>query len=146
MLQLSVLPRRVALAGLLVGVGALGACRAVRRVEPAQYFEENSPPVVWVTYANNTVVLVADPEIRRDTLRGTLQGARVRIPLAEVRSIHAKVLDRTRTAILLTALGAAAASSVYFMWISKSGPEGITIDCANDAVEEHPEEHPECLN
>jgi hypothetical protein len=146
MLRLSLMPRRVAWAGLVVGVGVIGGCRSVRPVQPAEYFEQNSPAVVWVTYADNSVVLVADPEIRRDTLRGMLQGARVKIPLSEIQSVRTSVLDRTKTAVLLTTLGVAAASSVYLMWISKSGPEGIILDCANDAVEEHPEEHPECLN
>jgi hypothetical protein len=146
MLRLTVAARRVASASLLVGVGLIGACRTVKRIEPAQYLEENSPQLVWVTYTNNTVVLVLDPEIRRDTLRGLLQGARVRIPMVEIQSVRAKVLDPMRTAILLSAMGVAAASSMYFMFISKSGPDGITIDCANDAVEEHPEEHPECQN
>jgi hypothetical protein len=146
MLRLTVAARWVASASLLVGVGVIGACRSVKRIEPSQYLEENSPQLVWVTYTNNTVVLVADPEIRRDTLRGLLQGARVRIPMVEIQSVRAKVLDPTKTAILLSAMGVAAASSMYFMFISKSGPEGITIDCANDAVEEHPEEHPECQN
>lgn len=146
MLRLTGAACRVASASLLVGVGVIGACRTVKRIEPAQYLDENSPQLVWVTYTNNTVVLVADPEIRRDTLRGLLQGARVRIPMVEIQSIRAKVLDPTKTAILLSAMGVAAASSMYFMFISKSGPEGITIDCANDAVEEHPEEHPECQN
>jgi hypothetical protein len=146
MLRLTVAARRVASASLLVGVGLIGACRTVKRIEPAQYLEENSPQLVWVTYTNNTVVLVLDPEIRRDTLRGLLQGARVRIPMVEIQSVQARVLDPTKTAILLGAMGVAAVSSMYFMFISKSGPEGITIDCANDAVEEHPEEHPECQN
>ena len=146
MLRLTVATRRVASASLLVGVGVIGACRTVKRIEPTQYLEENSPQLVWVTYTNNTVVLVADPEIRRDTLRGLLQGARVRIPMVEIQSVRARVLDPTKTAVLLGAMGVAAVSAMYFMFISKSGPDGITIDCANDAVEEHPEEHPECQN
>jgi hypothetical protein len=146
MLRLTVAAGRIASASLVVGAGLIGACRTVKRIEPAQYLEENSPQLVWVTYTNNTVVQVLDPEIRRDTLRGLLQGARVRIPMVEIQSVQARVLDPTKTAILLGAMGVAAVSSMYFMFISKSGPDGITIDCANDAVEEHPEEHPECQN
>lgn len=46
---------RVVLVGLLFGAAGLGACTSVRHVQPAAYLEDNSPPVVWVTYVNNTV-------------------------------------------------------------------------------------------
>jgi len=134
---------RVALAGLLLG---FAACTSVRSVQPAKFFAVNSPDVVWVTDANNTVVAVADAEITADTLKGMRPGTRepVAIPLDQVQTVKAKTPDHMKTALLLTTLGVGAVSSVYFMWISKAG-EGVTIDCANDAVDEHPDEHPECF-
>jgi hypothetical protein len=137
---------RIPLIGVLLGAAGVGGCTTVRSVPPSEYLADHNPPIVVVTYTNNTVVSIREPEVRRDTLRGTLQGARIKIPLSEIQSVQASVRDRTKTALLLSTMGVAAASSIYFMWISKSGPEGITIDCANDAVEEHPEEHPECQN
>ena len=123
---------RVALVALFCGVGA---CTSVQRIQPTTYLEVNAPPVVWVTYKNSTVVSVAEAEVRRDTLRGTLQGARVKIPLAEIDNVQAKVHDRTKTALLLGALGVAAVSTVYVGFISQAGGSsggGDAVYCPDD--------------
>jgi hypothetical protein len=115
---------QVALVGLFVGVA--GACTTVRPVLPAEYLAANNPELVCVTYTNNTVLPVAEPEIKRDTLRGTLQGGRerVKIPLTEIRSVQAKVADHTKTAVLVTTLGVAAVTSIYFGLIANAGGAG----------------------
>lgn len=135
---------RVVRAALLLGIAASSGCTSVRHIQPAEYLEAHAPQVVWVTYANNTVVLVADPEVRRDTLRGLLQGARVKIPLSEIQSVQAKVRDHTKTAILATTVGVAVVSSMYVGFIGKGSAKGTTIDCTGDEVTKHPDEHPEC--
>ena len=122
--------RRIALVGLLCG--GVGACTSVRPIHPTTYLEDNAPPVVWVTYTNNTVVTLAEPDIRRDTLRGTVDGAKVKIPLSEVRRVEAKVEDGTKTAILLTTLGVAVVSTMYFAFISTAGPNGKDATCGVD--------------
>lgn len=123
-------PNRVVLVGLLV---AIAACTSVRRVQPVTYLENHAPRVVWVTYSDNTVVLVAEPEVRRDTLRGTLQGTRVKIPLVQIQTVEAKVRDHTRTALLLGALGVAAVGAVYAAFISQAGsPGGNVVYCPVD--------------
>jgi len=115
--------------GVLLGVAAASACTTVRRVQPAEYLAENAPEMVWVTYTNNTVVSVAEPEIRRDTLRGVLQGARVKIPIGEVQSVRAKIPDHKKTALLVSTLGVAAVSSLYLVLAGQSsgagGGEGV---------------------
>jgi len=115
---------RIALVGLLAGAMGTGACKSVQRVEPIQYFDRYAPPVVWVTYGDNTMVPVAQPEIRRDTLRGVLQGARVKIPLRDIRSVEAKAPNHKRTALLVTGLGVAAVSSFYFLITQSDGGGG----------------------
>ena len=128
-------PNRVALVGLLTGLAGVGGCTTVRRVQAAEYFADNSPEVVWVTYTNDTVVAVAEPVIRRDTLRGMWPGTRdrVKIPLGEIRSVQARVPDHTRTAILVASLGVVTVSTLYFGVISKTGP-GVAggIECGVD--------------
>src|SRR6185436_20181856 len=104
-----------AVVGLCVGVAGLSACTTVRRIQAVEYLADNSPEVVWVTDTSNTVVPVADAEIKRDTLRGMWQGASVKIPLGGIRSVDAKVPDRTKTAILVTTLGVAVVSTFYVM-------------------------------
>ena len=127
---------RVALAGLLLAVTEAGACTTVRSVQPDEYLAVNTPEVVWVTYANNTLVPLAEPEIRRDTLRGMLQGQRerVKISMGEVRSVQARTPDHMKTAILATTLGVAAATSVYFLLVSQGGGSGTgeSVSCGVD--------------
>ena len=132
--------------GLLFGVAAVGACTTVRLVQPAALLADNAPAVVWVTDTANTVVPVFNPVIRKDTLRGRLQGRqdRVKIPMSEIRSIEARVPAHARTALLAAAVGAAAVSALYVVSISQAGPGGMTVDCARDPVLKHPEEFPEC--
>ena len=123
----------------LVGLLSVGACTSVRQIQPKTYFEDNAPSVVWVTYSSNTVVAVAEPVVKRDTLRGMSQGARVKIPLGEIRSVQAKVRDPTRTALLLTTMGVAAVSTLYVGFISKSkgaGLNGCGTDGYGDIIQE----------
>lgn len=130
---------RLALVGLLLGVAGIGACTSLRHVQPVAYFQDNSPSVAWVTDSNNTVVAVAEPVIKRDTLRGMLQGTRIKIPLGEIRSVQAKVRDRTKTALLLVTLGVAAVSALYVGLISQSkgaGSEGCGTDGYGDLIPE----------
>ncbi len=112
---------RVVLFGAFLAVAGAGACTTVRHLEPAALGADDGPRIVWVTRTNNTVVQVLDPTIKRDTLRGKLNGERVRIPLSDVQSVRAKVPDHRKTVLLVTALGVAAVSTVYVMGISQAG-------------------------
>jgi hypothetical protein len=136
---------RIPLIGLLLGAAGLGGCTTVRNIPPAEYLADHNPPMVLVTYSNRTVVSVREPEVRRDTLRGTLQGERIKIPLSEIQSVQARVGDRTKTALLLTTVGVAVVSSMYFGFIAKANG-GSTVDCTSDEVTKHPTEHPECFD
>lgn len=126
----SLVPHRVALAGLLFGVAATGACTSVRRV-PAEFISKNVPDVVWVTHSDNTVVPVTQPEIARDTLRGMLQGTQepVVIPMDQVRTVQAKVPDRRKTVMLVVGGLSGFVASVYTLWISKAGPNSDGVSC-----------------
>jgi hypothetical protein len=132
--QSDMMRNSVVLVSLVFGVLFVGACTTVRRIQPAAYLADNSPEVVWVTYTNNTVVLVAEPVIIRDTLRGKGPGRRerVKIPLHEIQSVHAKVPDHMKTVLLITTLGVAALSSLYVAFISQVGPNGDGTNCGVD--------------
>lgn len=114
---------RVAVLGLVLVVTVVGGCTSVRQVQPAALAlsAANAPAVVWVTDTSNTVTPVADPVIRRDTLRGKLNGARVRIPMSEIRTLQARLPNHGRTALLAITLGVAAVSAVYVAGISQAG-------------------------
>ena len=126
--------RWIVSAGLSVAVAGVVACTSVRRIQPAEYLAENSPAVIWVTDASNAVVPVADAEIRRDTLRGMRRGTRepVAIPLDQVRNVRARTPDRTKNAILVTGVIVGFVSSVYALFISKTGTETGGVECGFD--------------
>jgi hypothetical protein len=134
---------RVTLPGLLSVVVAVAACTTVRRVQPVEYLAVNTPDVVWVTRANNTVVPVAEAEVAGDTLRGTWEGKQepVAIPLGDIQSVQAKTPDHTKTALLATTVGVALVSSVYIIWISKAGESQGGVQCAGV---ERPADYSEC--
>ena len=134
----------VAWVGLLGGIAAVAACTSVRPISPRVYLEDNAPPVVWVTYADNTMVPVTDAVVKRDTLRGMLQGVRVTIPLADIRSVRARVPNHMKTLLLASTLGVVTVSTMYVAFLSK-GSGGATLDCTGDEVTKHPDEHPECF-
>lgn len=102
----------VALAGLLL---AVAGCHVVRKVEPVQYIQANNPPVVWVTYTDNSFVPVAGPKIVGDSLFGTWEGLSepVAISLGEIQTVQARMPAPKRTAMLVTVVGAAAAGVAY---------------------------------
>jgi hypothetical protein len=126
---------RMAVTGLLLGAAA---CTTKRRVQPTEYFAKNSPDVVWVTYTNNTIVSVTQPEIAGDTLRGMRQGTQhpVAIPMDQVQSVKAKTPDNAKTAILITGALTGFVASVYALWISKTGPKTDGVSCGfnEDAI------------
>jgi len=130
---------RIPLTSLLCAVAGGVACTTVRPVQPAKFFAVNSPDVVWVTEANNAVVAVADAQITGDTLKGVRRGTQesLAIPLDQVRSVQAKVPDRTKTLILVTGALAGFGATVYALWISKAGDNTGGVDCGVD-----PDGHP----
>src|SRR6266576_655429 len=118
-------------ASVVLLAAALAGCTSARRVQPAEFIPKFAPDVVWVTYADKSVVAVAAPEVAGDTLKGKRHGSeeRLAIPLDDVRSVEAKLPDHTKTMLLLTAAGAAAVASVYVLWIAQAGPRTGGVMC-----------------
>jgi len=102
----------VLLAGLVL---AVAGCHVVRKVEPVQYIQANNPPVVWVTYTDNSFVPVAGPKIVGDSLMGTWEGLSepVSISLGEIQTVQAKMPSPKRTVLLVTVVTAATAGVAY---------------------------------
>jgi hypothetical protein len=105
--------QRFTLAGVLLSTAA---CMTVRPVPSfTQYVPQHNPPLVWVTYTDNSIVPVLQPKISGDSLVGTWQGLSepVSIPLGQVKLVQARQRDKGRTTWLIAGLSVLTAAGVY---------------------------------
>lgn len=121
---------RVPLVGLLVA--AVG-CTSVKSVQPAEYIPQHSPPVVWVTYTDNSFVPVSQPRIVGDSLMGTWQGLQepVAISLKEIQTVQAKMPNPKKTVILVGSLAVVATAVTYTLLTAGNSGNG-TNGCPPD--------------
>jgi hypothetical protein len=127
---------------------ALGsaACTSVRPVRPANLASKELPQVVSVTYPDHSVLVLMNPALSADTLRGLRWGTQdsVAVPLDSVQTVEAKVHDPTKTLLLVAALGALTLSGVYLL-SSAPGQEDLSLrDCSSAYAMKHPDEYPQC--
>jgi hypothetical protein len=106
---------RVSLA--LVLFSSVG-CATVQPVpNPAQFIDQKHPPVLYITYTDNSSVPVSQPRISGDSLFGTTPGTAgveaVAVPLHEVTQIRAPQPDHKRTAFLIAAIAVGTAGAAY---------------------------------
>jgi hypothetical protein len=93
-------------------------CATVQPVpNPAQFIAQKHPPVLYVTYTDNSSVPVSQPHINGDTLYGTAPGVAgseaVAVALHDVSEIRAPQPDHKRTVLLIVAIGALTAGGAY---------------------------------
>jgi hypothetical protein len=93
-------------------------CATVQPVaNPEQFIAQTHPPVLYVTYTDNSSVPVSQPRISGDTLFGTAPGVAgseaVAVALHDVSGIRAPQPDHKRTVALIVALGALTAGGAY---------------------------------
>lgn len=119
---------RVPLAGLIV---AIAGCHVVKNVQPAQYIPEHNPPIVWVTYTDNSFVPVSQPQIVGDSLKGTWQGLAepVAISLKEIQTVQAKMPSPKRTIMLATIVTAATVGVAYTIATAGNGGDPSFNGC-----------------
>jgi hypothetical protein len=127
---------------------ALGgvACTSVRPVAPAKLSPKSLPPVVSVTYPDQSVLVVTGPALHADTLKGLRWGTQdsVVIPLDSVRTVDARVPDRTKTLLMVAAAGAVVVAGVYVA-SAQPGAEDLSLrECATYHARERPDLYPQC--
>lgn len=133
-------PLAVALLGSL-------ACVTVQPMrDPALSIPKANPPVVFVTYKDNSKVSIVQPRVSGDSLFGTWQGLDepVAVPLSAVRSIGAFQKDNKRTTLLIAGIAAATAGAVWSAtlliggtgscdtargWTGQYGPPPVDAEC-----------------
>ena len=120
--------KRIPLVGLLL-IGA--ACHVVRSVQPAQFIPTQKPPIVWVTYTDNSFVPVTGPTMVGDTLKGMWASVQepVAIPIDQIQTVQAKVSSPKRTAMLFTVLGVALGGVAYTLATAGSGGDPNFLGC-----------------
>jgi len=95
-------------------VCAVTACHTMKPVQPAT-LSSKSINRIWITKANDSAIVLAEPQLRGDTLAGFVNGQYEEMPLSDARSLRAREPAYGRTALLAGALTAAAvAGLIYF--------------------------------
>lgn len=121
--------KRAPLLGLLL---ATAGCMTVQPVQPSVYIPQHNPPVVWVTYTDNSFVPVSGPKIVGDSLVGTWQGLQepVAISLKEIQTVQAKISSPKRTVLLVSSLAVVSGAVVYTLMTAGTG--GDPAPCGFD--------------
>jgi len=131
---------RVSLAVLAL-FGAVG-CATVQPVpNAAQFIDQKHPPVLYVTYTDNSSVPISQPRISGDTLFGTAPGVAgaepVAVALHEVTEIRARQPDHKKTVLLVVAIGALVGGGAYTLTQvlgSNCGSDGFHLDPGSNTV------------
>ena len=106
----------------VIVVVPLLACATIQPVQdPARFVTESRPPVVYVTHASRAIIVVADPRVTGDTLRGVWADRRdrpVALPLAQIRRMDARQRDGTRTALFMDVTTPAVAATQFTAYMA----------------------------
>jgi hypothetical protein len=80
---------------------------------PAEFLAKHSPDRIMVLRADSSRLILLDPSLEGDTLRGFAQtGGRPALPLTEVRSVSVRRTSWGRTVGLVGAVGAGVALAI----------------------------------
>ena len=95
--------RRLTAATLLPLVPLATACTAMATVQsPTEFISTKTPPIVWVTKTDNTVVPITQPQVRGDSLAGLADGQDpITLPLSSVQSMRARQPAHGKTRLLV---------------------------------------------
>jgi hypothetical protein len=112
---------------------AVAGCITLHKIQPAEFIPTHSPDVVWVTTNDNVRTPVGQPQIIGDSLKGTRQDwpqLPVAISLKEINYMQASLVSPTRTALLVTVVGASVAGLVYAIATSDKVSSTTLYHCA----------------
>jgi hypothetical protein len=96
----------------LVSLALLAGCQTWRVAgpTPTEYLSKHSPDQILVLRADSSRLILLDPSLEGDTLRGFAQtGGRPALPLSEVRSVSVRGTSWGKTLGLVGAVGAGVA-------------------------------------
>jgi len=95
-----------------------------------------SPLKAWITEKDQTVVMVAGPQVVGDTLVGYINGVYEEMPAAQLQQVMVETPAKTRTYLLVGGITVALGGMVYAL----IGGAGDTKYGGPDYCDEHPED------
>ena len=107
-------------------VGAV-ACHTIRTVPADQIQHSRAPERVWVTLADQSTLMVQQPELSGDTLVGMVFGEPARLSLTDAVSIRMRESAPARTVALAVVSGAALVG--VFMYLQSRPDVGGVSTC-----------------
>jgi len=131
---------RPIICAVLLATLASAACKSMKSVTLDQ-MSLLGPERVWVTESDESVVLLYEPKVVRDTLVGYVGKHREKVPSAGVRQVRVQTAAPARTAMLVVGVGA----GLIGLMIAVSGTgtsqtPTTTIAGAPGDCDKHPEQ------
>lgn len=106
---------RATVVGSLIATTLSGAACHTMRPVTLEQLGAARPAVVWVTRADQSVVVVSGPRTFGDTLVGYVNGEFEEMPAADLKQIRVKQRARGKTAALIAAGAVGAAGFAYLI-------------------------------
>jgi len=131
---------RPIICSVLLATLASAACKSMKSVTLDQ-MSLLGPERVWVTESDESVVLLYEPKVVRDTLVGYVGKHKEKVPSAGVRQVRVQTAAPARTAMLVVGVGA----GLIGLMIAVSGTgtsqtPTTTIAGAPGDCDKHPEQ------
>jgi hypothetical protein len=112
---------------LLVAALASTACTTKRFVTLDQ-LNILGPELAWVTGSDQSVVLMYEPKVVRDTLTGYVGRHREKVPAALVNKVRVQTAAPARTALLVA--GLTVGMTGFFVLVGGSGQSAVIVSSA----------------
>jgi len=124
---------RPTVVGLLIATTlSSAACQTMRPIALDE-LGAMRPALVWVTRADQSVVIVSGPRVFGDTLVGYVDGEFEEMPAADLKQIRMKQRARGKTAALIAAGAVGAAAMAYMIFNTGNYVDpGTNLDCDED--------------
>jgi hypothetical protein len=124
---------------LLLAALASAACHTMKPI-PLDQVNVLKPDRAWVTEGDQSVILVATPQVVGDTLVGYVNGKYEEMPAAQFKQVVVQRPATTRTVLLVSSITVVFGGMVYAL----TGAHGGDKYVGSDFCEEHPED-PACM-
>jgi hypothetical protein len=127
--------RSIVVCALLVATLSSAACTTKKTVTIDELRVMN-PLKAWITENDQTVVMVAGPQVVGDTVVGYINGVYEEMPAARLKQVMVETPAKTRTYLLVGGITVALGGMIYAL----IGGAGDTPYGGPDYCDEHPED------